>query len=174
MYNINYQQAVLIVICSFFITFAVGSEPTVAARPLSELMTKCQSCHAQVDESEFEVRKLVDMHTDIHLDHGNGALWCFSCHNPKAGNTIHVEGKEPASFQYSAGLCSKCHASIYADWKKGVHSKITGYMTANREKKTCVDCHNPHHPKFKALVPDGMPDSREQRQYHQRYKTGAK
>ncbi len=160
------------VICFFFLTFTLGSEPTVAPRHLSVLMTQCYECHATVDEEEFIPRKLED-HTFIHLDHGKGSMWCFSCHNPKAGNTVHVEGKISASFRYSAGLCNKCHSEIYADWKKGVHSKITGYMT-NREKKTCVECHNPHHPKYKAIAPDGKPTSLEDRRYKQRYKTGAK
>jgi formate-dependent nitrite reductase cytochrome c552 subunit len=126
-------------------------------------MKECLGCHEIVDADELIPRKLTDMHEDIQaiFDHGKGALWCYDCHNAKSSNMIHKDGKNPARFESSAGVCSKCHASIYEDWKKGVHTKISGNIHGERTKLSCVECHNPHHPKFKQVTPEAKPILRE-------------
>jgi hypothetical protein len=53
-------------------------------------------------------------------------------------------------------LCAKCHGTIYRDWKAGVHGRENGYWNTQLGDKTklrCIQCHDPHSPKFKDMKP---------------------
>jgi hypothetical protein len=53
-------------------------------------------------------------------------------------------------------LCAKCHGTTYRDWKAGVHGRANGFWNADLGDKTklrCIQCHDPHHPKFQAMKP---------------------
>ena len=53
-------------------------------------------------------------------------------------------------------LCAKCHGTIHRDWQAGVHGRQNGFWNANMGDKTklrCIQCHDPHGPKFRAMKP---------------------
>jgi hypothetical protein len=60
---------------------------------------------------------------------------------------------EPIPFSESYKLCGQCHGPQYRDWQSGVHGKRTGEWDGQKEYLLCVNCHDPHSPKFKPLVP---------------------
>ena len=60
-------------------------------------------------------------------------------------------------FKESYKLCGQCHGEKYRDWKVGVHGKRTGEWNGKKEYLLCVNCHNPHSPKFQELTPEPPP-----------------
>ncbi len=94
-------------------------------------------------------------HRDIKLDHGNNRF-CLNCHHPTNRNAfVDYDGAEIAQADVIQ-LCAKCHGTIYRDWKAGVHGRENGYWKADAGEKTklrCIQCHDPHSPKFKPMQP---------------------
>ncbi len=65
---------------------------------------------------------------------------------------------EIIDFTESYRLCGQCHGNIYRDWKAGIHGKRVGsFKGGKRTYFLCVNCHNPHDPKFKPLKPEPPP-----------------
>ena len=60
---------------------------------------------------------------------------------------------EPIKFEESYKLCGQCHGEKYRDWKAGVHGKRTGEWNGRKTYLLCVNCHDPHSPKFKSMTP---------------------
>lgn len=115
---------------------------------------KCSECH-RLFESPLKQEPRVAEHTDLILTHGRND-YCFNCHH-KANRDVYTDydGSEiPAS--EPARLCAKCHGTTYRDWLVGVHGRITGSWKSTQREGTrilCIQCHDPHSPKFPALKP---------------------
>lgn len=94
-------------------------------------------------------------HRDIILDHGNNRF-CLNCHHPTNRNAfVDYDGAEIAQADV-VELCAKCHGTIYRDWQAGAHGRHNGFWKADlggRTKLRCIQCHDPHSPKFKAMKP---------------------
>jgi formate-dependent nitrite reductase cytochrome c552 subunit len=60
-------------------------------------------------------------------------------------------------FTESYRLCGQCHGDKYRDWRWGVHGKRIGNWDGQKTYFLCVNCHNPHSPKFKPLKPMPVP-----------------
>jgi cytochrome c553 len=54
-------------------------------------------------------------------------------------------------------LCGSCHGPTYRDWEMGIHGRTSGYWNRKpvlgEERKVCVNCHDPHAPKFPGRKP---------------------
>ena len=54
-------------------------------------------------------------------------------------------------------LCAKCHGTIYRDWKAGrarAAERVSGDGAPGQKTKLrCIQCHDPHSPKFKPMTP---------------------
>jgi len=98
---------------------------------------------------------ILNEHNDIRLDHGNNRF-CLNCHHPTNRNAfVDYDGAEIAQADV-VQLCAKCHGTIYRDWKAGVHGRQNGFWNAGLGRQTklrCIQCHDPHSPKFKAVRP---------------------
>jgi len=94
-------------------------------------------------------------HKDVQLDHGNNRF-CLNCHHQTNRNAfVDYDGSEIAQTDV-VKLCAKCHGTIYRDWEAGVHGRENGFWKADAGEKTklrCIQCHDPHSPKFKAMKP---------------------
>ena len=94
-------------------------------------------------------------HKNIKLDHGNNRF-CLNCHHATNRNAfVDYDNSEIAQADVVL-LCAKCHGTTYRDWKAGVHGRQNGFWNASLGDKTklrCIQCHDPHSPKFQAMKP---------------------
>lgn len=94
-------------------------------------------------------------HKEINLQHGENRF-CLNCHHPTNRNSfVDYDGAEIAQMDV-VKLCAKCHGTIYRDWEAGVHGRQNGFWNASMGDKTklrCIQCHDPHSPKFKEIKP---------------------
>jgi hypothetical protein len=132
----------------------VAEEYSVPAPPFSEGSFPCTDCHANFKPNPVK-RVLVDWHQDISemFTHDSLNLWCLDCHDFKDRNHLRLASGKLLDFKESYKLCGQCHGEKYRDWRVGVHGKRTGEWNGKKEYLLCVNCHNPHSPKFKALKP---------------------
>jgi hypothetical protein len=138
------------------ISFAKGAEEEypVARPPLPEGIYPCSSCHASMPVNRKR-RVLTEMHTEIKLHHAENLRWCLDCHDADNRDKLRLYDGELVSFTESYRLCGECHGTVYRDWKAGIHGKRTGYFFGGkRTYHLCVNCHDPHDPKFKPIKPE--------------------
>ncbi len=125
--------------------------------PFSEGIFPCSDCHADMEVNPTR-RKLEMFHTNIELkNHAEDQRWCLDCHNPEDRDVLRLASGKLISFEESYYLCGQCHGTIFRDWKAGVHGKRTGEWNGKKVYRLCVQCHNPHQPRFKPLVPKPPP-----------------
>jgi len=114
----------------------------------------CMECH-KLFPAKWHYDRPMNEHQDIKLDHGNNRF-CLNCHHATDRNAFSdYDGSEIAQADVVL-LCAKCHGPTYRDWMAGVHGRQNGYWNAGMGEKTklrCIQCHDPHSPKFKAMQP---------------------
>ncbi|MFO1497235.1 MAG: hypothetical protein U1G07_02365 [Verrucomicrobiota bacterium] len=115
----------------------------------------CMECHKLFPARWHYDDRSFNEHKNIVLDHGNNRF-CLNCHHPVNRNAfVDYDGAEIAQADV-VKLCAKCHGTIYRDWLAGVHGRENGFWKADLGEKTklrCIQCHDPHSPKFKAMQP---------------------
>ena len=131
---------------------AVAQYP-VPKPPFSEGIYPCTRCHDKPDDSNPTPRNLVAMHQTITLRHGPRERWCYDCHNPSGRDQLRLASGRLVSFETSYELCGQCHGEKLRDWRVGVHGRRIGCWNGERQYLLCVNCHNPHAPKFKPMSP---------------------
>jgi hypothetical protein len=154
---------------------AQREEYAVEAPPFSDGIFPCTDCHKNLKTNPVR-RVLVDWHDDISamFDHDSENRWCLDCHDLKNRDSLRLASGKLLDFKESYKLCGQCHGEKYRDWKVGVHGKRTGDWNGKKEYLLCVNCHNPHSPKFKELTPDPPPTKQEDINYHEMLNTGKK
>lgn len=113
---------------------------------------KCSGCHSKPIR-ELKAKKTF-AHKDIrffHMSLEEGT--CFTCHNQKNMDELRSHSGKSIDFNKSYKLCAQCHQKEYNDWGLGAHGKEVGGWTPPRVSKNCVECHNPHSPKFHSKIP---------------------
>lgn len=118
---------------------------------------KCSECHNDFASAQRQHAEIPE-HAEINarFDHGLNTF-CVNCHNPADRNTyVAYDGSAIPSTE-PALLCSKCHGPIYREWQVGIHGRQNGGWERDnpaRVKLLCIQCHDPHHPKFAPMKPD--------------------
>jgi hypothetical protein len=97
-------------------------------------------------------------HSDIVMGHGSHGRNnnCFNCHNETNLELLQTRDGQPVTFSESPRLCGSCHGPTYRDWEAGAHGRISGHWDHRLgapERKLCVNCHNPHSPRFPSRQP---------------------
>ena len=97
-------------------------------------------------------------HSNIAMHHGSHERNnnCFNCHNEINLELLQTRDKRELKLSDSTPLCGSCHGPTYRDWEAGVHGRTSGYWDRARgdyDRKNCVNCHNPHAPKFPGRKP---------------------
>jgi len=114
----------------------------------------CMECHKLLPARWHYDPPLSD-HQDIQLDHGNNRF-CLNCHHATNRNAfVDYDGSEIAEADVVL-LCAKCHGTTHRDWQASVHGRVNGFWDSKLGVKTrlrCIQCHDPHSPKFKAMKP---------------------
>ena len=132
-------------------------EYPVSTPPLTPGIFPCSNCHAGM-EVNAKKRALKDEHTNIKLHHAESDRWCLDCHHSANRDKLKLANGDSINFTESYLLCGQCHGNIYRDWKAGIHGKRTGYLKGGKRIYfLCVNCHNPHDPKFKLIKPEPPP-----------------
>ena len=150
-------------------------EYAVEAPPFSDGIFPCTDCHKNLKPNPVR-RVLVDWHDDISamFNHDSENRWCLDCHDFKNRDSLRLASGKLLDFKESYKLCGQCHGEKYRDWKVGVHGKRTGEWNGKKEYLLCVNCHNPHSPKFKELTPEPPPRKQEDIKYQEILNTGKK
>jgi hypothetical protein len=125
--------------------------------PFSDGIFPCTECHNKDLPTNRTRRTLTDMHDDITLKHDEEHRWCLDCHDADNRDRLHLASGEPVAFEESYRLCGQCHGEKYRDWRAGVHGRRVGQWNGPKRYLLCVNCHNPHQPRFKALAPKPAP-----------------
>jgi len=118
----------------------------------------CANCHANMP-ANTERRKLNAPHPAA-LDHGDGRMWCFDCHNEEERNKLATASGERVGFDYGDQVCSQCHYAVHRDWTFGVHGKRKARWQGERTSYSCAHCHNPHDPAVRPREPEQPPGVR--------------
>ena len=126
-------------------------EIQVPPPPLQLGLSPCSQCHADMTPN-LQPRALSDPHDGMALKHGK-ERWCLDCHDAKDRDHLHLVNGQLVDFEQSYKLCGQCHGDKYRDWKVGVHGKRTGHWNGQKQYLLCVNCHDPHQPRFKPLQP---------------------
>jgi hypothetical protein len=132
-------------------------EIAVSPPPFTDGVFPCNDCHAF--RKPNAVRRKLEWHEDITdmFNHDSENRWCLDCHDLIQRDSLKLASGKLLDFKESYKLCGQCHGDKLRDWKVGVHGKRTGDWNGKKEYYLCVNCHNPHSPKFKPLKPEAPP-----------------
>jgi hypothetical protein len=127
--------------------------------PFSEGIFPCSACHADLKD---RTRRELAFHDEQQrvFDHDAEHRWCLDCHDYENRDVLRLASGATVPFTESYRLCGQCHGDKYRDWRAGVHGKRVGHWDGDKTYLLCVNCHNPHSPRFKGvaqIVVDGKP-----------------
>lgn len=140
----------------------LDKEPPRATRGLDLVKLgwtyNCMECHRLLQPKWHHDRPMVE-HQDIKLAHGENRF-CLNCHHPTNRNAfVDYDGTEIPEADV-VRLCAKCHGTTYRDWQAGVHGRRNGHWdtaAGPRSQLRCIQCHDPHAPKFPSMKPLAPP-----------------
>ena len=123
----------------------------------------CGTCHAttQPNARTHTSAELDQFHQGLKYAHGE--LNCLSCHNATNYDTLRLADGRSVEFADVMTLCGQCHGSQLRDYQHGAHGGMTGYWDLSRGPRTrnnCVNCHDPHSPKYPLARPVFPPRDR--------------
>ncbi|HEY6556572.1 MAG TPA: multiheme c-type cytochrome [Polyangiaceae bacterium] len=123
----------------------------------------CASCHSLRDAGPLpsSTQELDEFHVGLTFRHGS--LVCASCHVQGRHDALHLADGELIPIQEALKLCTQCHGSQYRDYQRGAHGGMMGYWDTSRGQRYrnhCVDCHDPHSPKYEGTRPVAKPRDR--------------
>ncbi len=127
--------------------------------PLKELpktITPCRACHGPEKDFPINFQRREDLlvHKNIKLNHGGKMVWCLDCHHPDNRDyLVPLSDGKLIPFNKTYLLCGKCHGTKLRDWRNGIHGRRTGYWNGAKTFYLCINCHDPHSPKFKSIEP---------------------
>jgi len=141
----------------------------------------CSQCHDPSRVPNRQIRVLKEEHTDLKFHHGGGRFWCYTCHNAKNMDTLHLINGESVDFDAAYKVCGQCHFERELDWAFGGHGKRAGafqdphnvplthkdllvtdrssigHWQGKRVLLDCTGCHNPHSPYLGPFKPSPPP-----------------
>jgi hypothetical protein len=132
--------------------------PKVPPRKDKLTFYPCSQCHANWQTNE-EPRALAPVH-EVSLKHGDGRLWCLTCHDPKNRDKLHTVRDGEVDFDEAWKVCGQCHSNRQKDWYYGAHGKRVYDWKGEPTRYNCTHCHNPHRPPFMQRKPQPKPPVR--------------
>lgn len=124
---------------------------------------RCESCHTlQGLVTEPPVQPSDAKGPHVGLEFAHGTLQCVACHLPNKPSDARLATGESIPMTQAMQLCRQCHGTHARDYDYGAHGGMQGYWDLSRGprvRNNCVDCHDPHRPKFEQFQP--MPPPRD-------------
>jgi hypothetical protein len=127
----------------------------------------CYACHEKgkplpIKYDDHHKIVMPKEHEEIAMAHGRHERNnnCYNCHNEANLELLQPRDGRELKFAESSALCGSCHGPTYRDWEAGAHGRLNGAWLASageRTRKDCVNCHNPHAPKFPGRAPAPPP-----------------
>lgn len=122
----------------------------------------CSTCHS-VREPDFKntAVELDQFHQNMQFAHGSAT--CYSCHHPENADALRLADGTTVEYPDVMTLCAQCHGTQARDYQHGTHGGMTGFWDLNRGprmRNNCIDCHDPHLPKFPSMKPSFKPRDR--------------
>lgn len=118
----------------------------------------CASCHTikPVRSLPRAPEELRDFHQGLSFRHGE--LACAHCHvdGARSHDTLHLADGETIPTIDAMRLCAQCHGPQFRDYSRGSHGGMQGAWSPSlgpRMRNHCVDCHDPHAPRFQGGTP---------------------
>jgi formate-dependent nitrite reductase cytochrome c552 subunit len=136
----------------------------VARGGAQSVRVACVTCHSlrPVKPLPASASELKEFHVGLTLQHGT--LGCASCHAPAApAERLRLADGREIQMVEALSLCSQCHGTQRRSYDHGAHGGMQGHWDLSRgarERNTCVDCHDPHAPKFVGGSPVHPPRDR--------------
>jgi hypothetical protein len=124
----------------------------------------CATCHTTKPSNPNAKLgvPLTAFHQGLKGQHGH--LSCVSCHNPVEGyDSLRLADGKRVPYTGVMTLCSQCHGPQFRDYQHGAHGGMTGswdLTKGGRVRNNCVDCHDPHSPKYPTVTPARGPNDR--------------
>ncbi|MBI3118019.1 MAG: hypothetical protein HYZ00_05005 [Candidatus Hydrogenedentes bacterium] len=118
---------------------------------------ECSICHEGFS-GDLGDAALQGEHKDLQFNHGLN-LRCLNCHHPTNSMAyVYHDGSEIPDDQPNR-LCAKCHGPHYREWLLDIHGRVNERWDGRGEptKLNCIQCHNPHHPRFEPMAPEPPP-----------------
>lgn len=127
------------------------------------IRVSCASCHSQRkhDTLPASASELKEFHQNLSFEHGT--LTCAQCHQAGDATSLHLADGRKIPMTEVMLLCGQCHGPQYRDYGKGAHGGMQGYWDRTRGGRTrnnCVDCHDPHLPRYQPGQPVLLPRDR--------------
>lgn len=123
----------------------------------------CVACHStQAPQPSVRTSAELDQfHQGLVYKHGDQS--CLACHNRDDYNALRLADGSTLQFTDVMKLCAQCHGTQFRDYQHGAHGGMTGYWDLTRGDRTrnsCIDCHDPHAPKYPVMLPVFKPNNR--------------
>jgi formate-dependent nitrite reductase cytochrome c552 subunit len=124
----------------------------------------CATCHATKPANTTSKlgTPLTQFHQGLVGQHGN--LSCTSCHNPADGySSLRLADGKSVAYSEVMTLCAQCHGPQFRDYQHGAHGGMAGYWDRTKGgqvRNNCIDCHDPHGPKYPTVQPARGPNDR--------------
>jgi hypothetical protein len=127
------------------------------------ILASCATCHAEHLKAPYAktTADLKEFHVGKAFAHGK--LVCGACHDLQDRERLHLADGTPLALAEVQQLCGQCHGTQARDYAKGAHGGMNGYWDLRkgpRTRNSCVDCHNPHTPKYPSYAPVQKPRDR--------------
>jgi hypothetical protein len=118
--------------------------------PFSDGIFPCMECHKDMKD---RTRRDLAFHDDQQsvFDHDSEHRWCLDCHDYENRDVLRLASGATVPFTESYRLCGQCHGDKFRDWRGGIHGKRVGMWDGAKTYFLCVNCHNPHSPRFKGV-----------------------
>jgi len=123
----------------------------------------CVTCHSLRPAGPVPQRpeELREFHTGLTLAHG--PLSCSSCHAEGGHDALHLADGRQLRMTDAMVLCAQCHGPQFRDYQHGSHGGMNGYWDLSRGPRVrnhCVECHDPHAPRYVGAMPVHPPRDR--------------
>lgn len=123
----------------------------------------CYACHEKnkAPPIRFDANQRILVpkeHADVVMAHGahDRNNHCFNCHQDTNLLALQARDGRPLTFDQAPQLCGSCHGAAYRDWEGGSHGRTSGFWNAAAgpgQRLSCVNCHDPHSPRFPGREP---------------------
>jgi Doubled CXXCH motif (Paired_CXXCH_1) len=123
----------------------------------------CSTCHSvrQANLENKTAATVDEFHQGMSFNHGN--ITCYACHNPNESDALRLADGSSITYENVMTLCSQCHSKQAESFAHGAHGGMNGHWDLSRGpqmKNNCIDCHDPHVPKYPKMIVGFKPKDR--------------